>query len=468
MVATLEILDTVAGCEQWIAPAIDSYPQGGDMRLIRLLKHDLAREAGVWVEVGVISEAQAEQICERYGVDYHRAQQRSWGYNVLVGLAYLFIALAVITLISANWDEIPRALRMGGLVVLTVATQCIGLWVYLKRNPRTGEGLFLLGNFFFGASIILISQIYHLGEHMPDGVFWWALGCLPFALITRSPWIALQANALALVWFYLQVSMGYYPMWFPLFILTSLFVLMRGRGSISLLLVFLVSIGFWIEYSLSEFWRVQAQGFKLDLHPENLAVAIFLFALLYSFGHWLALKKTTIAQDYAAVISVWCLRFALITLLLFSFASPWESLINAGWDHLWSMWLVVAAVGTATLALAVPTRRLISTGILLALTTIALVLVSIGGNKDLAVYLQVATNLVLIGSGIWLIYRGIYDGVSHYFFLGVMAILLTALLRYIDLIGDYLGSALIFILFAGLLLGAAKYWKFHQGREGVR
>ncbi|BBM04052.1 membrane protein [Microbulbifer sp. GL-2] len=447
---------------------MDTFPQDGGMRLIRLLKHDLARETGEWVDDGVISEAQAELICARYEVDYHRARERSLGYNVLVGLGYLFIALALITLIGANWDEIPRALRMGGLIALTVATQCVALRIYLKRDPRAGEGLFLLGNFFFGASIILISQIYHLGEHMPDGLLWWALGCLPFALITRSPWIALQANVLALLWFFLQVRMGYYPVLFPLFILVSLFVLLRGRVNALLLLVLLGSIGLWIEYSLAEVWRVQEDGFKLALQVESLAVAISLFVLLYIFAHWLALKQSSVARDYAAVVSVWCLRFALISLLVFSFESPWESLIEADWDHLWSMWLVVVVMAVITLVLAMPTRRLLSTGIFLVLFAGALAFVSTSNNQGLAVYLQVATNFALIGSGIWLIYRGIHDGISHYFFLGVMAVLLTALLRYIDLIGDYLGAALIFILFAGLLLGAAKYWKFHQGREGTR
>ncbi|QFT54486.1 DUF2157 domain-containing protein [Microbulbifer sp. THAF38] len=435
------------------------------MRLIRLLKYDLAREAGDWVDDGVISEAQAELICARYEVDYHRARQRSMGYNVLVGLGYLFIALALITLIGANWEEIPRALRMGGLVTLTVATQCVALRIYFTGDPRRGEGLFLLGNFFFGASIILIAQIYHLGEYMPDGVFWWALGCLPFALIARSPWLAIQTQVLALLWFFLQVSMGYYPALFPLFIAASLYVLLRGRASTVLMLLLLVSIGFWVEYTLSEFWRSQQPWVGLKLYPENLAVAVALFILLYVFSHWLALRGASVAKDYATVISVWCLRFALVSLLVFSFAFPWEELIEAQWEHRLSMWLVVAAMAAATLVLALPTRRLLSSGLLLVFFVGALIGVSTRGNPDLAVYLQVATNFVLISCGIWLIYRGIHDGISHYFFLGVMSILITALLRYIDLIGDYLGAALIFILFAGLLLGAAKYWKHHQGGE---
>lgn len=438
------------------------------MRLIRLLKHDLAREAREWVADGVISEGQAELICTRYEVDYHGAHQRALGYNLLVGLGYLFVGLAVITLIGANWEEIPRALRMGGVIAITIGTQVLALRVYLTRDPRAGEGLFLLGNLFFGAAIILIAQIYHLGEHMPDGVFWWALGCVPFALITRSPWLAGQANALALIWFFLQVNLGFYPVLFPLFILVSLYVLIWGRASIILLLMSILSAGLWLEYSLAELWRSQAQRFDFDLFPENLAVAVALFIFLYVFAHWLARRPSPTARDYASVISVWCLRFTLIALLIFSFEQPWKQLIEADWHHRYTMWVVIAAIGGIALALAVPARRLLACGIQFVALVASLLLVSNSDNTGLAAYLQVATNFALIGSGIWLILRGIYAGISHYFFLGVMAILLVALLRYFDLMGDYVGAALIFILFAGLLIGAAKYWRYHQNRGGLR
>jgi uncharacterized membrane protein len=51
------------------------------MRLIRLLKNDIAREATEWVEDSIISEAQAESICERYDVDYHQVKNKSFGYR---------------------------------------------------------------------------------------------------------------------------------------------------------------------------------------------------------------------------------------------------------------------------------------------------------------------------------------------------------------------------------------------------
>lgn len=437
------------------------------MRLIRLLKNDLAREVGEWVDEGLISEAQAERICGRYGVDYQQARSRSFGYKVLVGLGYLFIGLAIITLLGANWDEIPRALRMWGLIALTVATQGIALRQYLAGDRSAGVGLLLLGNLFFGASIILIAQIYHLGEHMPDGVFWWALGCLPFALLTRNPWLALQANLLALIWFFLEVSYGFYPALFPLFVLSTIYVLWRGRQSVVLLLVVLAGIGFWVEYSLAAFWREAEQFFLFDFQAENLAVAGALFILLFAFGHWLNSRPAAAERDYAAVISVWCLRFALILMLVMSFAAPWEGLLDADWNHQPSMWAVIVLLGGLALWLAARAGRLVSVALLLAAFLVTLLAVIISGNEEHAIYFQVATNFALIGSGVWLIVRGINSGISHYFFLGVAAILVTALLRYIDLIGDYVGGAVIFALFAALLLGAAKYWKHHQSREGA-
>ncbi len=68
-------------------------------------------------------------------------------------------------------------------------------------------------------------------------------------------------------------------------------------------------------------------------------------------------------------------------------------------------------------------------------------------------------------SGIWLIVRGINSGISHYFFLGITAILVIAFMRYIDLIGEYIGGAILFTMLAVLLLGAARYWKRQQIKE---
>ncbi|MGK0297378.1 MAG: putative membrane protein [Gammaproteobacteria bacterium] len=97
------------------------------MRLIRLLKRDLAKECSEWVKDNLISEDQATQICDRYGINFQEVSRQSYGYAVLVGLGYLFIGLAVITFLSANWEDIPRAARMSGLLLLTTGTHLFAL-----------------------------------------------------------------------------------------------------------------------------------------------------------------------------------------------------------------------------------------------------------------------------------------------------------------------------------------------------
>ncbi|MDH3974755.1 MAG: DUF2157 domain-containing protein [Deltaproteobacteria bacterium] len=435
------------------------------MRLIRLLKNDIAREASEWVSEDIITQSQAEKICRRYGVDYDQVKNRSLGYNVLVALGYLFIGLAVITLIGANWDNIPRAVRMWGLIVLTVGTQGIALRKYLSREKSAATGVFLLGNLFYGASIILIAQIYHLGEHMPDGVFWWATGCLPIAILINSPWIALQSTLLGMLWFYLELDMGFYPALFPLFILGALLVLYRGKQSIGLFLTAVASIGFWVEYSLAEYWR---QGNYYSFHAEHLPVSAALFIFAYMFSHWLKGRQSVVAKDYAAVLAVWTLRFGLILMFIMSFEQPWRRLIRANWEHTMSMWIIIAVISGFSLFLAYKAERINRAIYIMPFYLISIIAVLVSGNRDHAVYFQIIYNLALITTGIWLILRGIQNGMSHYFFLGVLSILLTAFMRYIDLIGDYIGGALLFMVCAIVLLGAAKYWKnYEPGREAA-
>ena len=55
-----------------------------------------------------------------------------------------------------------------------------------------------------------------------------------------------------------------------------------------------------------------------------------------------------------------------------------------------------------------------------------------------AIPFAIVDNLALVGIGVWLILRGSRVGSSHYFFLGIAAILLTAFMRYVDLYGTTL------------------------------
>ena len=441
------------------------------MRLIRLLKKDMATEASTWVDKQLITADQARAICRLYGVDYDAMRSRSTAYRVLVVLGFLFIGLSLITVIGANWDAIPRGVRMAGLLALTAGTHGLAMRKHLSGRTSLAAGLFLLGNLFYGASIILIAQIYHLGEHMPDGVFLWALGSLPFAVVLGNAWLTLFSGLLALLWFYLEFRTGFLaPVFltavFPLFLAAELYVLARARTSTLLFLIFVAGLVLWFETLLSLLW-MDDRG-RLEFSAEHVFVGVALFMLAHAAGHWLHAREDGKAKDYGTVLSLWTLRFALLSMLVLSFEAPWVDLIDSEWSHQTSMWPVVAALAATALWIGSKTARL---PVLLALAVLCggvMVAVVATPADDGAVYFQVLDNVALIAAGIWLIVRGTASGISHYYFLGVATILLTAFMRYVDLIGDYLDSAILFMALAVLLLASAWFWRVRRGREAGR
>jgi hypothetical protein len=120
--------------------------------------------------------------------------------------------------------------------------------------------------------------------------------------------------------------------------------------------------------------------------------------------------------------------------------------------------------GTAGYFLALPSGKKASFPILINALFYSGVFFWIYFEQNTEDLLAIATNLMLLFTGIWLIRRGIDDAITHFFYTGVVVLLLTALLRYFDLIGDYIGGAVLFMIAAAVLFGAARYWR-SQGQK---
>ncbi len=435
------------------------------MRLIRLLKKDLAREISGWVEKDLLSADQARSICSEYDVDFDAARDDSGGYRLLVNLAYLFGGLALITILGANWELIPRALRMGGLIALTAAFHIMGVLRYKADQHASANGFFLLGNLVFGASIILIAQIYHLGEHMPDGVFWWALGSLPFALLTRSPMLALFSCVLALIWFWIEFGMGYFPALFPIFICAGIYVLYHAKSSYLLFLTVVVSACLWLESLVTQGHGVHRYGFNISI--EHFVVAVALTILGYSVAEWMFHRNTSRTKDYATILSLWSLRLGLLLLFILSFADPWREMMRDNWEYGQTMLMIVVPVLLAALGFAFVAKRLRVVLPAVLISSGALAAVVLWGHRDHAVVYQIVVNLCLIVAGILLIVRGTRSDTSHYYFMGVGTIVITALLRYFDLVGDFIGGAILFAVMAAIMLAAARFWRARNDKEAA-
>jgi hypothetical protein len=85
------------------------------------------------------------------------------------------------------------------------------------------------------------------------------------------------------------------------------------------------------------------------------------------------------------------------------------------------------------------------------------------GDKMLVSLLPtILANVAMITYALWLMRLGLQEDRGRPFAAGVLYFLLWAILRYIDLFGDFggmLGASLMFFLCGAALFGVAWYWR---------
>ena len=140
-------------------------------------EHDLQR----WVEQQLLTPAQAEQILT------FEATRPSGNWIVIsfLLLGGLIIGLGAISLVAANWQQIPDWVKLGSdftlLLVLVMALQHPAIADQLGRY----ELLLLLYLLLCLASIGLIGQIYHTSGTLYHALLFWSLITAPAALTAR-------------------------------------------------------------------------------------------------------------------------------------------------------------------------------------------------------------------------------------------------------------------------------------------
>jgi uncharacterized membrane protein len=160
--------------------------------------HRLRDEAPRWVRGGVISAQQAEAILARYPASAAWFS-RPIGIFSLLGGALLVAATAL--LVAHNWHEIPRWIKLGGLVALMLAAYAAGLGLRARGYDKLAAGLFVLGGGLVLVGIALIGQIYNLSGRQSDAVLLWWVLILPADYLPDQRVIAGRAR-----WFSSAVS----------------------------------------------------------------------------------------------------------------------------------------------------------------------------------------------------------------------------------------------------------------------
>ena len=417
-------------------------------------KNFLADELAKWREDGLISDEAARKIAARYDIDLSGANERR--SFILKLVAYLFLALSLCTLVGANWEELPRAVRLIIVLGILAAVNFSGVWAQKNGKETQATTLFFLGNFCYGAAIVLVAQIYHLGEHMPNGVLLWAIGALALGLATRKSIITLQALILGLVWFLMEFEFSGVSHGFLLFIVASAAVLWRDDSRLLTGALFVSVFAYIVSFVLYE------RYFMTDLRVDDAFYGVHFFALSYCL---LAVCTSFLLERagkfelafYLKNIGIVCgagiLCFDMSLYEDLHFSRPWsygaqnyENVLNGVIFFKSVFGALFAAFCAASLGLAFYFKKY-------AAATVAALLVALPFILDaFAGYEEGVFSLIGVCVAVALIKQNNMK-------FGVALIFWVAFVRYVDLVGDYVSASALFLVFALVVLGVSKISK---------
>ena len=214
-------------------------------------KKRIEKDLGRWREAGWVTDAGAAAIRAELA-----ASGRGASLSTALGvLAAVLIGFSVMSFVGANWQDIPRIVRLGVLLAALAASYAGAGVLFTRGMESFGHAMVLLATSLFGANIMLISQMYHMSGNPADAVLVWAAGTLLAGVALRSnPALAL-AMILMSLWGWLKTadtSDVYWPYllgWAPV---AAAFYWRRWKPGIHIaglpLAGFIISLGFMLNH----------------------------------------------------------------------------------------------------------------------------------------------------------------------------------------------------------------------------
>jgi uncharacterized membrane protein len=152
-----------------------------------------------WVEEHLITEEQADLILSKYPAEARSAATVT--FSVIGGLLCI---LGMVLLISANWQTIPREVKLGGVLILLAVATLVGVESNKRKwHPAISEISYLFAAVLPLASLVLIGQFFNLGASMFSLMFWW------FASILLLPFLSLSTASFVVWWSCLCALIGF-------------------------------------------------------------------------------------------------------------------------------------------------------------------------------------------------------------------------------------------------------------------
>lgn len=430
---------------------------GGGMRG-RGFSRKLKKELPKWVEEGLVAPDKAPLILERVAAGSSR-HSLAMMFGIL---GAILLGIGVITFFGANWQAMPKLLK---LIVLFGSMWAAFIAAGVAKARETGwlaESMLLLGVLLFGANIMLIAQIYHIEAHYPDGVMTWALGGLLVSWLLRSPAAFVASLMLAVVWSGME-SIDFSKLHWPFLIVLAGFTWLGVReGWVRFAHLLMAALLFWSAFAYAHFVSdFRSTGAVVYLTQIFFLVYLGLFIaglhleISGRFADWAETMRHYAAA--AGLVALWALTFPdLLTAKLFVSG---KGSIRPPADTEWMLVSFVVLAIVAALALWHRQRMLAhgklehwlvwGQGILLLVLGCLVVNLFVPGNYGSG--MAIAFNAAFFAGTLWLVYAGAHLDSRNLVNLGFLFFALGVLSRYFDFFWKLLDRSFFFMA-GGLLL----------------
>ncbi|MEL6623928.1 MAG: DUF2157 domain-containing protein [Bacteroidota bacterium] len=237
------------------------------------------------LQAGVITQDTADRIQAYY--DNKPSGSINRLFVVFGVLGSILVGLGIILIVAHNWDELSRSTQTLLAFLPLLIGQIFCGYTLLKKPEsvawREGTAAFLF--FTVGASISLVSQIYHIPGDLSSFIFAWMLLCLPLVYVMKSSMVSLlyligitYYAAETGYWTFPRIEFESYLYWALLLaVLPHYYLLYKQKPTSN----FMTFHHWFIPLSV-----VMVLGTVADQTEELMFIAYFnLFGLLYLIGN---------------------------------------------------------------------------------------------------------------------------------------------------------------------------------------
>ena len=120
--------------------------------------------------------------------------------GLLASIGVICLALAVAAFVAANWDAIPRVVKLSGILALLAGAHALAGVAASRGRRLVADLLTMFATLVFVSGLALVGQMYHLPQDWPAGAMLVTLGSLAAAWLCGSRASLVVAALAAMSW----------------------------------------------------------------------------------------------------------------------------------------------------------------------------------------------------------------------------------------------------------------------------